>query len=85
MGKLRIVSLSGVTAALMVAGVLMWKAEASPLTGAADSLAVIRGYSAVHKTGCIFGTSRCPAGTKWVCTKHSAAAGTSKKCYCRAC
>jgi hypothetical protein len=85
MRKPRIVLLFCITAAMTVAGVLMWKAEATPLTGAADSLAVIRGFSAVHKTGCMFGTSRCPAGTKWVCTKHPASVGTSKKCYCRAC
>lgn len=83
MRKLHIVSLLGMTAALMVAGVMMWRAEAMPLTGAADSLAVIRGYSTLHKN--IFGTSRCPAGTKWVCTKHPAAVGVKKKCYCRAC
>jgi hypothetical protein len=43
MCKLRIVLLLGMTAATTVAGVMMWRAEATPLTGAADSLAVIRG------------------------------------------
>jgi hypothetical protein len=85
MCKPRIVLLLGMTAAMTVAGVMMWRAEATPLTGAANSLAVIRGYSTVHKAGCMFGTSRCPAGTKWVCTKHPASVGVSKKCYCRAC
>lgn len=85
MCKLRIVLLLGMTVAMTLAGVMMWRAEATPLTGAADSLAVIRGYSTLHQTGCIFGTTRCPAGTKWVCTKHPAAVGVKKKCYCRAC
>jgi hypothetical protein len=71
-----------VTTAVTVAGVLMWKAEASPLTGTVDSLAVIKGYSTVQKAGCMFGTHRCPAGTKWVCAPY---AGTGKKCVCRAC
>ena len=58
------------TCAVTVAGVSMWKAEATPLTGAAQEfpLAVIKGYSAVQKAGCMFGTHRCAAGTKWSCT-----------------
>jgi hypothetical protein len=68
-------------AAVSLAGVLIWSAQASPLTGAADSLSVIRGFSAVQTVGCIFGTRRCPAGTKWSCVDY----GTSKKCICRAC
>jgi hypothetical protein len=69
------------TCAVTIAGVLMWKAEATPLTGAASSLAVIKGYSAVQKTGCMFGTHRCAAGTKWSCTHFHGA----KKCICRPC
>jgi hypothetical protein len=69
------------TVAVVVAGALMWSANANPLTGAADSLAVIKGFSAVQKTGCIFGTRRCPAGTKWSCADY----GTKKNCVCRAC
>ena len=38
----------------------MWKAEATPLAGAGNSLAMIKSYSAVQKAGCMFGTSRCP-------------------------
>ena len=73
------------TAAVTVAGVLMWKAEATPLTGATNSLAVIKSYSAVQKAGCMFGTHRCPAGTKWACAPYPAPTGTGKKCVCRAC
>jgi hypothetical protein len=63
------------------AGALMWKAEATPLNSAAGSLAVIKGYSAVQKAGCMFGTRRCPAGTKWSCADY----GTKKNCVCRTC
>ena len=75
----------GLTAAVVVSGVLIWKAEATPLTGAADSLGVIKGYSAVQKVGCMFGTHRCPAGTKWACAKYPGPMGTGKKCVCRPC
>ena len=50
-------------AAVTVAGLLMWKAEATPLTGALATHAVTGGYSAVQKAGCMFGTHRCAAGT----------------------
>jgi hypothetical protein len=73
-----------VTAAI-VAGGLTWKAEATPLAGTLDSLAVIKGFSTVQKAGCMFGTSRCAAGTKWVCTPHATATGAGKKCVCTAC
>jgi hypothetical protein len=70
-----------VTCAVTVAGIPTWKAEATPLAGSASSLAVIKGFSAVQKTGCVFGTHRCPAGTKWSCTHFS----NGKKCVCRTC
>jgi hypothetical protein len=54
----------GVAAAAIVGGFLMLRAEATTLTGAVNSLAVFKGYSSVQQAGCIFGTSRCPAGTK---------------------
>jgi hypothetical protein len=72
-------------AAVAIAGLLMWGAEATPLTGALATQAVTGGYSAVQKVGCMFGTHRCPAGTKWVCSKFSGPTGPSKKCFCRAC
>ena len=61
------------------------KTEATPLTGAADSLAVLKSYSTLQKVGCIFGTTRCPAGTKWQCVKTKSTAGVVKKCLCRPC
>ena len=69
----------------MLAGLMTWRAEATPLTGTANSLVVLKSYSTVQKAGCMFGTSHCPAGSKWVCTTHPAPVGTAKKCVCRAC
>jgi hypothetical protein len=71
-------------AAAMIAGLLVLKADATPLTSATNGLGVA-GASAVQPIGCMFGTSRCPAGTKWSCTHYSGASGKSKKCVCRAC
>jgi len=65
--------------------VTVWKAEAAPLGGAVGSLAVIKNYSAIEKVGCMFGTSRCPAGSKWQCFKHPTHMGTGKTCACRPC
>ena len=75
----------GLTSAVMLAGVLMWKAEATPLAAAGNSLATIKSYSAVHKAGCMFGTRRCPAGSKHSCTKFTGPTGPVKKCVCRPC
>jgi hypothetical protein len=33
----------------------------------------------------MFGTSRCPAGNKWVCTSGAKATGATKKCKCTPC
>jgi hypothetical protein len=52
----------GVTAALIAGSVLMQRAEATPLTRALDSLAVLRTYSQVQMAGCVFGTSPLPGG-----------------------
>jgi hypothetical protein len=74
----------GMATAVTVTGVMMWKAaEATPLTGATASLAAIKSHSAIQKIGCIFGTQRCPAGTKWACVKHPGPTG--KTCVCRPC
>ena len=61
------------------------KTEATPMLGAGDSLAVLKSFSTVQKAGCIFGTSRCPAHTKWACVKTKSTAGVVKKCLCRPC
>ena len=71
------------TTAVTVGGVLIWQAEATPLAGAASSLAVVNGHSTIEKAGCMFGTHRCPAGTKWACVTHPRTPG--KSCICRPC
>jgi uncharacterized membrane protein AbrB (regulator of aidB expression) len=38
-------------AAVAIAGLLMWRAEATPLTGALGTHPVTGGYSAVQKAG----------------------------------
>jgi hypothetical protein len=81
----RLLLVLSMTAAVTIAGLLMWRAEATPLTGALDTHLVTGASSAVQKVGCMFGTHRCPAGTKWVCSKFSGPTGPSKKCFCRAC
>jgi hypothetical protein len=55
------------------------------LTGAADPLAIGKAFSPVQQAGCMFGTSRCPAGTKWKCRHTHGASGERKFCYCRPC
>ena len=72
-------------ATILLAVSFTLKTEATPLTGAANSLAVLKTYSAVQKAGCMFGTSRCPAGTKRACVKTQTTAGVVKKCLCRPC
>jgi hypothetical protein len=71
------------TVATTLTGLMIWKAEATPLTGATGSLAMIKSYSAIQRVGCMFGTHRCPAGTKWACVKHPGSTG--KSCVCRPC
>ena len=72
-------------ATLILATSFSLKTEATPMLGAGDSLAVLKSFSTVHKAGCMFGTTRCPAGTKWQCIRTAAPAGVVKKCLCRPC
>jgi hypothetical protein len=71
----------GMAVAVAVAGAALLSANASPLTAPAGSLAILKGYSTVEKAGCMFGTRRCKAGTKWSCVDR----GTAKACVCRPC
>ena len=84
MTRIKLVLFVGVIAAMLSAGLLMWKAEATPLAGSVEPFTV-KSVSPVLEAGCMFGTSRCPAGTKWVCTPGSNAAGATKKCKCTHC
>lgn len=68
-----------------IVGSVSWQSEATTLTSGASALAVLKGYSTAEKVGCVFGTSRCPAGTKWQCIRTAAPAGEVKKCLCRPC
>jgi hypothetical protein len=78
--------ISAVAAATILLAVsFALKTEATPLTGAADSLAVLKTYSTIQKAGCMFGTSRCAAGTKHACVRTKTTAGVVKKCLCRPC
>jgi hypothetical protein len=81
MTRLRLVLFT--TVAVLVAGLLVWKAEATPL--AADPLVAGKIYSPVLKASCKFGTTRCPAGTKWSCTHTMGPGGERKFCHCRPC
>jgi hypothetical protein len=73
------------TAAVLVAGFLVWKAEATPLTGSVDPSALGGTYLPVVKAACMFGTTRCPAGKKWSCSVTQSPKGDRKFCHCRPC
>jgi hypothetical protein len=73
------------TAAVLVAGLLVLKAEATPLTGAVDPHALGKVRSQVELAACKFGTTRCPAGTKWSCSVTHSPKGDRKFCHCRLC
>lgn len=85
MTRIKLVLFVSVTASVLSAGLLMWKAEAMPLAGSVEPFTVNKSVSPVLKAGCMFGTSRCPAGHKWVCTPGSNATGATKKCKCTPC
>ena len=68
MTRIKHVLFVSVTASVLSAGLLMWKAEATPLAGSVEPFTINQSVSPVLKAGCMFGTSRCPAGNKWVCT-----------------
>ena len=85
MRRMQFACFATVTAAVLLSGVMVWKAEATPLTGSVEPLVMSKGMSAAEKASCMFGTTRCTAGTKWMCVKGSNANGDTKKCKCRAC
>lgn len=85
MTRIKLVLFVSVIASVLSAGLLMWKAEATPLAGSVEPFTVNKSVSPVLEAGCMFGTSRCPAGNKWVCTPGSNATGATKKCKCTPC
>ena len=74
---------SCMTAAVTVGGVLIWEAQATPLTGVTSSFAVIKSYSTVQKVGCIFRTSSLSGGYQNVLVLKYGSTG--KTCVCRPC
>ena len=85
MRRMQFACFATVTGAVLLSGVLAWKAEATPLTGSVEPLVMSKGISVAEKASCMFGTTRCAAGTKWMCVKGSNANVDTKKCKCRAC
>jgi hypothetical protein len=81
----QLVFVSTLIAAVLFAGILMWKAEATPLSGSVAPLAVSQSQALVLDAACKFGTTRCAAGTKWTCVNGSNANGDTKRCWCRHC
>jgi hypothetical protein len=73
------------TAAVLVAGLLVLKAEATPLTGSVNPHVLGEVHSQVELAACMFGTTRCPAGTKWSCSHTMTPKGERKFCHCRPC
>ncbi len=55
------------TAAVLLAGLLMWKAEATTLTAAIRPLAMAKSYSPVQKAGCLLAGRYCGVGFHFVC------------------
>jgi hypothetical protein len=85
MRRMQFACFATVTVAVLFAGALAWKAEATPLTGSVEPLVMTKGITAAENASCMFGTTRCAAGTKWMCVKGTNAHGDTKKCKCRAC
>jgi hypothetical protein len=85
MKTMQLACFATLTAAVLFAGSLTWNAQATPLSGSVEPLVLSKGTTAAEKASCMFGTTRCAAGTKWMCVKGSNANGDTKKCKCRAC
>jgi len=68
----------GVAAAMILAGGLAWKAEATNFrSGTVDLPGLAKNYSPIEKAGCRGWGPMCPPGYKWICTPF--------KCKCRRC
>jgi hypothetical protein len=65
--------------AMLFAGLLAWKAEATTMAGAVAIGAHAHSYSPIVKEAACFGWGRhCPPGTHWVC-------GPVRGCWCAPC
>lgn len=69
-------------AAVLLAGLLLGRADATALTGAPNPGGGAK-YSQVHKSGCLLAGRHCRAGFKWVCGPYAAPMGN--RCRCAPC
>jgi hypothetical protein len=68
--------LLGVTIALLFAGLLSWKAEATT-PGTAGLPALVKDYSLIQKAACGAVGKHCPRGYVWTCQPS--------RCWCARC
>lgn len=66
-------------AALLVAGLASWKAEATTAAGTGLPDAVAK-YSLIEKAACATYGKHCPPGYTWVCKPNN-----PNKCWCARC
>ena len=67
----------GVSAAMLVAGGIAWKADATTWrSGTLNLPGVTKNYSPIEQVGC-YGWGRCAPGFKWRCGPY--------RCACRPC
>ena len=64
-------------AALLVAGLVSWKAEATNAAGTAGLPETIKKYSLIEKAACGGYGKHCPPGYTWVCRPN--------RCFCARC
>ena len=68
----------GVSAVMLVAGGIAWKAEAMTWRSGTFTLpALAKHYSPIEKTACYGWGPHCPPGTTWRCGPY--------RCWCRPC
>ncbi len=74
-------ALAVIATVVLVAGVLLWKADANALT--APNPAAGTSYSQIEKAGCKYPGRFCRAGFKWTCGPYAAVFG--HRCRCAPC
>jgi hypothetical protein len=67
----------GLSAAVLVAGGIAWKAEATTWrSGTLNLPGVTKNYSPIERVGC-YGYGKCPPGLRWKCNGN--------RCWCKPC
>jgi hypothetical protein len=61
---------------MVLGGLLVWKADATTLSGSHSMPPLTNNFSPVEKVGCR-GPGRCPYGLRWVCGPY--------RCWCAPC